>query len=80
MHNTQYKTVGVQWFASICFSNQLFQRWIRTRSENPTVSYCQPLGAMPFMGTAYRYPCGVLFGQIEPNFFRQKLQFDIDRP
>jgi len=28
-HNTQYKTVGVQRFASICFSNQLFQRWYR---------------------------------------------------
>ena len=39
--NTQYKTVGVQWFASNCFSNQLFQRWIQTRSENPTVSYCK---------------------------------------
>jgi len=44
--NTQYKTVGGQWFASICFSNQLFQRWIRTRSENPTVSYCQTLAPM----------------------------------
>ena len=43
--HTQYKTVGVQWFASICFSFQLFQRWMRTRSENPTVSYCQPLCA-----------------------------------
>jgi len=23
-----------------------FQRWIRTRSENPTISYCQPLGTI----------------------------------
>jgi hypothetical protein len=42
-YNTQYKTVGVQWFASICFSIQLFQRWIQSRSANPTVSYRQPL-------------------------------------
>ncbi len=41
--NTQYKTVGVQWFARLWFSYQLFPRWIRTRSENPTVSYCQTL-------------------------------------
>jgi len=27
------------------FSNQLFQRWIRTRSENPTVSYRQTVDA-----------------------------------
>lgn len=42
-HNTQYKTVGVQWFARHWFPRHRFPRWIRTRSENPTVSYCQPL-------------------------------------
>lgn len=29
--NTQYKTVGVQWFADVWFSNQLLPRWIQTR-------------------------------------------------
>ena len=43
--NTQYKTVGVQWFASVWFSLQRFPLWIRTNFENPTVSYCQTLGA-----------------------------------
>ena len=43
--NTQYKTVGVQWFASICSRINFLQRWIQTRSENPTVSYCQTLCA-----------------------------------
>ena len=42
--NTQYKTVGVQWFAGVWFALQLFPRWIRTKPENPTVSYYQPLG------------------------------------
>ena len=41
--NTQYKTVGVQWFAKVWFSHQLFPWWIGTCFENPTVSYCQPL-------------------------------------
>jgi len=44
--NTQYKTVGVQWFASICSRINFLQRWIQTRSENPTVSYCQTLPAI----------------------------------
>ncbi len=44
-HNTQYKAVGVQWFAGLWFSHQLFPRWIQTHSENPTVSYFQPLWA-----------------------------------
>lgn len=43
MANTQYKTVGVQWFARLWFSRQRFPRWIGTQPENPTVSYCQPL-------------------------------------
>ena len=42
-HNTQYKTVGVQWFAGLWFSLRLFCRWTGTHSENPTVSYCKPL-------------------------------------
>jgi len=42
-HNTQYKTVGVQWFAGVWFLLQLFPRWTSTRSEIPTVSYCQTL-------------------------------------
>lgn len=45
--NTQYKTVGIQWFAWLRFPRQLFPRWIRTRSENPTVSCCQTLFLMP---------------------------------
>jgi hypothetical protein len=45
-HNTQYKTVGVQWFAGVWFSHQRFSRWTGTHSENPTVSYCQPLGGI----------------------------------
>ncbi len=43
MPNTQYKTVGVQWFAVLWFSRQPFPRWTRTQPENPTVSYCHPL-------------------------------------
>jgi hypothetical protein len=40
---TQYKTDGVQWFARVWFSRQLFCRWTGTQPENPTVSYCQTL-------------------------------------
>ena len=55
--NTQYKTVGVQWFARVWFSLQLFPRWIQTRSENPTVLYCQTLYASvePCRDTLIRY-------------------------
>jgi len=42
-YNTQYKTVGVQWFARVWFSLQLFPWWIQTQPENPTVSYCKTL-------------------------------------
>ena len=45
MPSTQYKTVGVQWFAGVWFFRMHFLRWIQTRSENPTVSYCQTLVA-----------------------------------
>jgi len=45
-YNTQYKTVGVQWFAGVWFSLQHFCRWTRMQPENPTVSYCQPLEVM----------------------------------
>ncbi len=45
-HNTEYKTVGVQWFAKLWFSRQPFPRWIQTHPENPTVSYCQPMCRM----------------------------------
>jgi len=31
---------GLRGFGS---RSNFFQRWIKTRSENPTVSYCQPL-------------------------------------
>ena len=41
--NTQYKTVGVQWFAWLWFPHQRLTRWKQTRSENPTVSYCKTL-------------------------------------
>lgn len=43
MPNTQYKTVGGQWFARLWFSRQRFPLWIGMHSENPTVSYCQTL-------------------------------------
>ena len=66
--HTQYKTVGVQWFASICFSRQRSCRLTRTQPENPTVSYCQPLeGNTPLRGlTAERYT-GVTFFCLLPS-------------
>jgi hypothetical protein len=33
---TQYKTVGVQWFARVWFPIQFFPRLIRTQPESPT--------------------------------------------
>ena len=43
---TYYKSVGILRFATICYSNQLLARWIRTHSENPTVSFRQKLAVM----------------------------------
>ncbi len=33
--NTQYKTVGVQWFARLWFSHQRFPRWIQNALRKP---------------------------------------------
>ncbi|HAW59640.1 MAG TPA: hypothetical protein DCX03_11655, partial [Bacteroidales bacterium] len=44
--NTQYKTVGVQWFARVWSPLNRFPWWIMTQPENPTVSYCQPLAVI----------------------------------
>jgi hypothetical protein len=46
VYNTQYKTVGVQWFTGLSFPRQRFPRWIVTNSANPTVSYRKTLAAV----------------------------------
>jgi len=45
-----------------------FQRWIGTQPENPTVSYCQPLGASPLNPTTDYKPDKLIKTKTQTGF------------